>query len=161
MQRYSLHYGRKAEHSHNRENSLYNTAITQGNLLDHYPGQGMQNWKNNIIKTPYFGQYLENWNTRELIGLNSDSMNEDAKISFCAANVIWITLCMTTHYSTFNSLWPSDTIWQQRSGSTLAQVMAEPVLTDHRWSLVTFILGQFHKRCLNHQQLKSVWKLHV
>ena len=24
----------------------------------------------------------------------------------------------------FNSLWPSDTIWQQRSGSTLAQVMA-------------------------------------
>ena len=25
---------------------------------------------------------------------------------------------------------------------------------------VTFILGQFHKRCLNHQSLKSVWKLH-
>ena len=43
MQRYSLHYGRKAENSHNTENSLYNTAITQGNLLDHHPGQGLQN----------------------------------------------------------------------------------------------------------------------
>ena len=28
------------------------------------------------------------------------------------------------------------------------------------WSPVTFIFGQFHKRCLNHQSLKSVWKLH-
>ena len=28
-------------------------------------------------------------------------------------------------------------------------------------SPVTFILWQFHKRCLNHQSLKSVWKLHV
>ena len=43
MQRYSLHYGRKAGNSHNRENSLYNTAITQGNLLDRHLGQGMQN----------------------------------------------------------------------------------------------------------------------
>ena len=43
-----------------------------------------------------------------------------------------------------NSLWPSDTIWRQRSGSTLAKVMAccqtapshhglpEPMLTDHQ-----------------------------
>ena len=29
------------------------------------------------------------------------------------------------------------------------------MLTDHQWSPVTFILGQFHKRCLNHQLLKS------
>ena len=26
---------------------------------------------------------------------------------------------------------------------------------------MTFILGQFHKRCPNHQFLKSVWKLHI
>ena len=37
----------------------------------------------------------------------------------------------------------------------------EPMLIDHQWSPVTFILGQFHKRCLNHQSLKSVWKLRV
>ena len=37
--------------------------------------------------------------------------------------------------------------------------LPEPMLTDHQWSPVTFILGQFHKRCLNHQSLKSVWKL--
>ena len=29
------------------------------------------------------------------------------------------------------------------------------MLTDHQWSPVTFILGQFQKRCLNHQSLKS------
>ena len=28
------------------------------------------------------------------------------------------------HFSTFNSLWPSDAIWQHKTGSTLAQVMA-------------------------------------
>ena len=39
--------------------------------------------------------------------------------------------------------------------------LPEPMLTDHQWSPVTFILGQFHKRCLSHQSLKSVWKLHV
>ena len=37
----------------------------------------------------------------------------------------------------------------------------EPMLTDHQWSPVTFILRQFHKRCLNHQSLKSIWKLHI
>ena len=57
----------------------------------------------------------------------------------------------------FNSLWPSDAIWRQGSRSTLVQVMAwcrqplpEPILTDHQWSPVAFILGQFRKRCLNH-----------
>ena len=44
--------------------------------------------------------------------------------------------------------------------------LPEPMLTDHQWSPlspVTFILitGQFYKRYLNHQSLKSVWKLHV
>ena len=34
--------------------------------------------------------------------------------------------------------------------------LPEPILTDHQWSSVAFILGQFHKRCLNHQSLKSM-----
>ena len=38
--------------------------------------------------------------------------------------------------------------------------LPEPMLTDHQWSPATFALGQFHKRCLNHQSLKFVWKLH-
>ena len=29
----------------------------------------------------------------------------------------------------------------------------------HQWSPMTFILGKFHKRCLNHQSLKSIWKI--
>ena len=68
-----------------------------------------------------------------------------------------------------NSLWPSDTIWRQRSGSTLAQVMACCLMAPSHYlnqcwlinSPVTFILGQFHKRFLNYQSLKSVWKLHI
>ena len=60
-----------------------------------------------------------------------------------------------------NSLWPSNARWRQKSESTLAQVMAllpdgtkplpETMLTDHQWSPVTFILGQFHNRWINHQ----------
>ena len=37
----------------------------------------------------------------------------------------------------------------------------EPMLTDDQLSPVTFILGQFYKRFLNQQSLKSVWKLQI
>ena len=67
------------------------------------------------------------------------------------------------------SLWPSDGRWWQRSESTLVQVMffcltAPSHYLNQRWQIIsevllTFILVQFHKRCLNHQSLKSVWKL--
>ena len=59
-----------------------------------------------------------------------------------------------------NSLWPSDAIWRQiwiniGSGNGLVpdgtKPLPEPMLTDHQWSPVTYISGQFHKRCLNHQ----------
>ena len=39
--------------------------------------------------------------------------------------------------------------------------LPEPMLTFYHLSPVTFILGQFYKRCLNHQSLKSVWKLYL
>ena len=39
--------------------------------------------------------------------------------------------------------------------------LPELILTDHQWSTVTFILGQFHNGCFNHNSLKTVWKLHV
>ena len=52
---------------------------------------------------------------------------------------------------TLNALWPNDAIWRQRSGSTLVpsgnKPLLEPMLIDHQWSPVTFILGQFHNRC--------------
>ena len=37
--------------------------------------------------------------------------------------------------------------------------LPEPMLTDHQWSPGTFILGWFHKRCLNHQSLKVCLKI--
>ena len=39
--------------------------------------------------------------------------------------------------------------------------LPEPMLTFHNLTPVTFISGLFHKRCLNHQSLKSIWKLHL
>ena len=72
--------------------------------------------------------------------------------------------CPSASEVTINSMWPSDAIWRQRSGSTLAQVMASYLTAPSHYlnqcwliiSPVTFILGQFHERCLNHQSLKSV-----
>ena len=61
-------------------------------------------------------------------------------------------------------------IWRQRTGSTLVLVIACCLAAPshylnqcwlHQWSPVTFILGQFHKGCLNHQSLKYVWQLHI
>ena len=68
-----------------------------------------------------------------------------------------------------NSLWPSDTmvteIWVNiGSGNGLlpdsTKPLPQPMLTDHQWGPMTFILGEFHNTCLNHQSLKSIWKLH-
>ena len=68
------------------------------------------------------------------------------------------------------SLWPRDTIWRQiwvniGSGNGLlpdgTKPLPEPMLTDHQWSPVTFILGQFLKRCLNYRSLKPIWKSHI
>ena len=45
----------------------------------------------------------------------------------------------------FNSLWPSDAIWQQRSGSTLAisQEMPQPSINDTKIGLkITYL--KFH-----------------
>ena len=39
--------------------------------------------------------------------------------------------------------------------------LPEPLLTDQQQSPMTFILGQFYKRCLINQSLKSIWKLHI
>ena len=62
-----------------------------------------------------------------------------------------------------NSLWPSDTIWRHRSGSTLAQVMAccltapshspEPMLTNHHLSK-----SKMRRDTSRHQSLKLAWK---
>ena len=62
----------------------------------------------------------------------------------------------------FNSMWlkniersKSCCNWINNEGT---KSLPEPMLTDHQWSPVTFLLGQLHKRCLNHQSLKSIWK---
>ena len=56
-----------------------------------------------------------------------------------------------------NSLWPSDAIWQHRSGSTLAQVMACCLMAPSHylnqfWSLVTYC--GIHLRAVSQEILK-------
>ena len=41
-----------------------------------------------------------------------------------ADQVIWCCIAWPGLIELINSLWPSDAVWRQRSGSTLAQVMA-------------------------------------
>ena len=69
----------------------------------------------------------------------------------------------------FSSLWPSDVIWQQRSGSTLFQEMAcmmAPTYYHNQYWLITsevffgLIWGQFHQRHLHHQLLKQALKFY-
>ena len=69
-----------------------------------------------------------------------------------------------------NSMWPSYAICQQiwvNIGSDNGLLrddtnpLPEPTLTDHQWSPVTIIFGQFHRKCLSIQSLKYVRKLHA
>ena len=66
-----------------------------------------------------------------------------------------------------NSLWPSDTIWWHRSGSTLSQLMAccwaAPSHYFNQWSLrlCGFYLRVIHRQCPNHYPVSWVWKLHI
>ena len=62
-----------------------------------------------------------------------------------------------THYGLFTPYGDRDRVNIGPGNGLLpdgTRPLPEPVLTDHQWSPVTFILGQFHKRCLNHQSLK-------
>ena len=71
--------------------------------------------------------------------------------------------------SEFNSLWPSDDIWQHRSGLTLAQWLVTchdgikplpgTMLTNHQWGLVEFTCGLFHWNCSRYVSLIWAWKL--
>ena len=60
-------------------------------------------------------------------GLSSNSTSNIVYlISTCIhymTRTTWLKLCKGSREIKVNSLWPSDTIWRQRSGSTLAQVM--------------------------------------
>ena len=68
----------------------------------------------------------------------------------------------------FNSLKPSDTIWQYESGSTLAQVMACCLMAPSHYlsqccliikGAVTFTWGQYLRKCSRYISLLCVWKV--
>ena len=61
-----------------------------------------------------------------------------------------------------NSLWPSDAMWQQRSGPALAQEMPdgtkplpELILTNHPWGFVEFTRWPFYRVWSRHMSL--IW----
>ena len=82
------------------------------------------------------GMTFSNW-LATLIGQKVCSLNHDDLVMYqCNGNHVIIgysrnafTCCLQDgshlfRYQCVNSLWPSDSIWRQRSGTTLAQVMA-------------------------------------
>ena len=71
---------------------------------------------------------------------------------------------MNQYWSTYISLWPSETIWQQiwvniGSGNGLlpdgTKPLPDPVLIDHQWSLAAFTWPQFHMKCSRYRYL--IW----
>ena len=68
--------------------------------------------------------------------------------------IVLFGICILTHCGQGHHM--ATEIWVNiGSGNGLlpdgTKPLPEPMLTDHQWSPVTFILEQFHKRCLNHQ----------
>ena len=63
------------------------------------------------------------------------------------------------------SLWPSDTIWRHKSGSTLDQVMAWCLMAPSHylnqcWLIISKVQWHsFYQKYVSHQSLKLAWKL--
>ena len=76
--------------------------------------------------------------------INKQSISSKFSILFVA---LWHHL-VTENIGSDNGLLPDGT-----------KPLPEPMLTDHQWSPVSFILGQFHKRCLKHQSQKICLKM--
>ena len=71
----------------------------------------------------------------------------------CPAGGVHWTDAKGEHEKMFNSLWPSDAIWRQRSGSILAQVMACCLTAPSHylnqcWLIISKVLG-IHLRTLS------------
>ena len=92
----------------------------------------------------------------------SREIHLDIVTYLCSHFPVWVS--ELTHCGLVTPYGNKD-LGQHGSGNGLvpdgSKPLPEPMLTDHQWSSVTFISGQFHKRCLNHQSLKSILKLHI
>ena len=112
---------------------------------------------------------VESSNTKHLLCIHPQPMKMLSKQHFGIRDVLTIPWISPTRSSMRNcereSNWArkkivrARKIFKLRARRTRAArgLMSSP----DQWSPMTFIVGQFHKRCLNHQSLKSVWKLHV
>ena len=95
------------------------------------------------------------WSIITYVSQSFTKFESDCYISDCSPIQIYMLKPIT------NSLWLSDAIWWQRSGSTLMQVMAgcltvpSLMLINHKWDLMEFNWDQFHRKC----SLIWVWKL--
>ena len=82
--------------------------------------------------------------------------------------ILLMHICITRP-QWINSLWPSETIWWHKSGSTLAQVMAWCLTAPSHylnqcWLIISKVQWhsswvQLYQKYLSHQSLKLAWKL--
>ena len=120
----------------------FKTLIEAWHKFNHEWQLGMCKWFNEILggQIPTFDENLPENKTIRVILTHYGLVTQYGQL----ATEIWVNI------GSGNGLLPEGT-----------KPLPEPMLTDLQWSPVTFILRQFHKRCLNRQSLKSVWKLHV
>ena len=78
-------------------------------------------------------------------------------ISWTTTTIAELTCYSLRDVVVVNSLWPSDDIWQYRSGSPVAQSngllsdgikpLPEPMLISHQWASMAFPWECFHNKC--------------
>ena len=147
----------KIRHTHSKLELHLPQATGMIFVLSHLP-----DW-NPIIHT------FDNIFFHKLVSMHSSGLHLDGLVQDCgnssALAMELLSPCtkpsIGDSINTFKPMWPGDTIWRHRSGSTLVQVMAcclmapkplpESMLTNHQWVPVTITWGQFYKRYLRHQ----------
>ena len=89
------------------------------------------------------------------------SADADYRIDMKCISVRKIICCNTIWFS----LWPYETLWQNRTGSTLppdgTNPLQEPMLIDHQRCSVALIYKQFHMRSSWTESVTWVRRLHV
>ena len=149
---------------HCSEFSIWRCPLSRGNLRDrswYVPSQ----WET-LLQCNHISHWLGAYLVMTVSQSNLNSLWPSDTIWHVSLNLVNIGSDDGFSSVWLNSLWPTDAIWWQRSGSTLAQVMAdgtkplpEPMSTYHKSGPVMLIWGQFHKRYLSHWPVKSAWKL--
>ena len=106
------------------------------------------------------------WNNPEGMWMNSAGTKSQARThankntTKLQQRAYWMRWTIFMENGSFNTLWPDDTLWRRRSGSTFAQVMACCQTVPSHCLNLAFIWWRFMKNIWWYKSVKRDWKLH-